>query len=131
MYSIQYTLPEKLLISQFRVDYSEMSRKMLIVSVVFTATSIVLSSAQGQPGSAAQCEEVSNATFTNSDRDMDTVRCAEAYGTLFFNARNATDQQKMMVCNAGQCNSMLKNVADICRGTRTFTVSYTRIANYS
>ena len=75
---------------------------MLLFAVVLIAT-VALSPAQEQP--SPQCIAAYNATF-NSNNTASTS-CAEAYGTLLF-TDTATDQQRMMVCSAGQqCNSMI------------------------
>ena len=86
----------------------------MLFTIVLIAT-VALSSAQEQP--SPQCVAAFNATF----RSNDTVgtSCVEAYGKLFANA--ATDQQRMMVCSAGQqCNSMIENVISLCGDTVSY-----------
>ena len=87
----------------------------MLFAVVLIAT-VALSSAQEQPSS--QCVAAFNATFRSSDTA--STSCVEAYGTLLGNA--ATDQQRMMVCSAGQqCNSMIENVISLCGDTVSYT----------
>ena len=84
---------------------------LIIVTAVVIASSFVLSSAQDQP--SAQCIAAYNATFGASATD---VTCQTAYGLLFIEF--ATDEQRMMVCDAGQqCNTMIENIISICGDT--------------
>ena len=77
---------------------------MLIVIVVI-ASIAVLSSAQP----SSQCITAYNDTFDNPSAES----CAQAYTALGFG--NATDQQRMMVCDAGQqCNTLVENVINTC-----------------
>ena len=84
---------------------------LIIVTAVVIVSSFVLSSAQDQP--SAQCITTYNATFGASTTDM---TCVTAYYSLLFGA--ATDEQRMMVCDAGQqCNAMIENIINTCGDT--------------
>lgn len=79
--------------------------KMLIA--VLIVSSVVLSSAQPSP----ECITAFNATFGSTG-----TNCSAAYGSLFYG--NATDAQRMMVCDAGQqCNTMIESVISVCNDT--------------
>ena len=85
---------------------------LIIVTAAVIASSFILSSAQDQP--SAQCIAAYNATFGATATDM---TCATAYYSLLF-AVSATDEQRMMVCDAGQqCNVMIENIISICGDT--------------
>ena len=87
------------------------AKMLIIVTAVVIASSFVLSSAQDQP--SAQCIAAYNATFGASPTD---TTCVTAYFSLLFGA--ATDEQRMMVCDAGQqCNTMIENIINICGDT--------------
>ena len=88
---------------------------MLLFALVLIAT-VALSPAQEQP--SPQCIAAYNATV-NSNNTAST-NCIEAYGKLLL-IGNATDQQIMMVCSAGQqCNSMIENILSLCRDTVSY-----------
>ena len=89
----------------------QLAGKMWIVALaVMVASSFVFSSlAQSQPPSA-ECVSAYNATFDNLDG------CSGAYFALFLGS--ATDEQRMMVCDAGQqCNTMIENIISLCGDT--------------
>ena len=84
---------------------------LIIVTVLVIVSSFVLSSAQDQP--SAQCIAAYNATFGATATD---TTCVTAYYSLFFGF--ATDEQRIMVCDAGQqCNTMIENIISICGDT--------------
>ena len=86
-----------------------MARMLTIVVAVVIASSFALSSAQSQP--SPQCIAAYNATFDATD-----TTCVAAYYSLLFGS--STNEQMMMVCNAGQeCNSMIENIITICGDT--------------
>ena len=90
---------------------SYIAKMLIIVTAVVIASSFVLSSAQDQP--SAQCIAAYNATFGASTTD---TTCVIAYGSMIFGV--ATDEQRMMVCDAGQqCNTMIENIISICGDT--------------
>ena len=81
--------------------------KMLIAAAVLIVSSVVLSSAQPSP----ECITAFNATFASAG-----TNCSTAYGWLFYG--NATDEQRMMVCDADQqCNTMIENIISACSNT--------------
>ena len=90
----------------------ECQQNMLIVAAaVVIVSSFAVSSAQSQP--SAQCVAAYNATF--GDTTTDTT-CVTAYYSLLLGS--ATDEQGMMVCDAGQqCNTMIENIISICNDT--------------
>ena len=80
--------------------------KMLIAAVIVSF--IALSSAQPSP----ECITAFNAIFNSAE----TIGCSGAYGSLFYG--NASDEQRMMVCDADQqCNTMIENVITTCGNT--------------
>ena len=85
--------------------------KMLIVAVVVTTS--VLTSAQPTSQSSSQCNMTYNATF-ESMNPSDSACSVAFYLSL---SGDATDEQKMMVCNAGQCNTRIENVISACSNT--------------
>ena len=88
-----------------------MARMLTIVATVVIATSFALSSAQSQP--SPQCIAAYNATFGDTATD---ATCVTAYYSLVFGI--ATEEQRMMVCDAGQqCNTMIENIISICGDT--------------
>ena len=94
---------------------------MLLFAVVLIVT-VALSPAQEQP--SPQCIAAYNATV-NSD-DTASTNCTEAYGKLLIS--NATDQQIMMVCSAGQqCNSMIENIISLCGDTVSYMHKFSPI----
>ena len=87
---------------------------MLIVPALVIALSFVLASAQSEPTVAPspECITAYNATYNSGD----TSDCVAASLALFLGT--ATDEQRMMVCSAGQqCNTMIENVISLCGNT--------------
>ena len=84
---------------------------MWIVSIaVMVASSFVFSSLAQSQTPSAECISAYNATFDNLDG------CSGAYYALFLGS--ATDEQRMMVCDAGQqCNTMIENIISLCGDT--------------
>ena len=82
----------------------------IVAIVMMVATSFVFSSlAQSQPPSA-ECISAYNATFDNLND------CSIAYFAWLFGS--ATDEQRIMVCDAGQqCNTMIENIISLCGDT--------------
>ena len=86
----------------------------LLVAALVISSSLILSSAQ-LSGSSQECVITYNALFTSTSESVEA--CANAY---YANAeyRNASDHQKMLVCDADQsCNDMIENVIDVCGDT--------------
>ena len=86
----------------------------LLAAALAISSSLILSSAQ-LSGSSQECVTTYNALFTNTSESAEA--CANAY---YANAeyRNASDQQKMLVCDDDQpCNDMIENVIDACGDT--------------
>lgn len=80
----------------------------MFIAALMIVSSIVLSSAQPEAQPSSGCMTAYNATFSSDD-----PTCATAYYLLLTG--NATDEQRMMVCNEGQqCNYMLENVITEC-----------------
>ena len=87
--------------------------KILIVAVVVTST--VLTSAQPTSQSSSQCNMTYNATFESKNRTLEDLDCSSAFWSSLIGS--ATDEQKMMLCNAGQCNTRIENVISACSNT--------------
>ena len=86
----------------------------MLIAAVIIASSIVLSSAQPSP----ECITAYNATFSSED-----PTCVTAYYLLLTG--NATDEQRMMVCNEGQqCNTMLENIITECGDAVSFAIEH-------
>ena len=91
----------------------------IVAAVIIAASSFAVSSAQNQP--SPQCIAAYNATF---DDTTDTT-CVAAYYTIFLGS--PTDEQRMMVCNAGQqCNTMIENIISICGDTVSQALNHAR-----
>ena len=99
-----------------------MAGKMWIVAIaVMVASSFVFSSLAQSQTSSAECVSAYNTTFNNFDG------CSGTYNALFFG--NYTDDQRMMVCDAGQqCNTMIENIISLCGDT--VRCSYVRMHSY-
>lgn len=83
---------------------------MSIITALVITFLFVLSSAQEAPPSP-QCITAYNSTF-----DEDTTGCSGA--NLALLAGTPSDEQRMMVCSAGQqCNTMIENVISVCGDT--------------
>ena len=81
-----------------------------VAIAVMVASSCVFSSLAQSQMPSAECISAYNATFDNFEG------CSGAYFTLFFGS--ATDEQRMMVCDAGQqCNTMIENIISLCGDT--------------
>ena len=84
----------------------------IITALVIILSFAILSSAQPEAQPSAECIAAYNATFTEAD----TNNCSAASFALFLG--DATDEQRMMVCTAGQqCNTMIENVISVCGDT--------------
>lgn len=82
----------------------------MLLAVVVIVSSIVVSSAQPTSQSSSACNATYNAAFGNASN------CALAFYSLFVG--NATDEQRMMVCNASQqCNTMIEDIISECGDT--------------
>ena len=89
---------------------------MSIITALVITFSFVLCGAQEAPPSP-QCIAVYNATFN----EQDTSGCAAA--SLGLTIGTASDEQRMMVCSAGQqCNTMIENVISVCGNTVSLIV---------
>ena len=81
-----------------------------VAIAVMVASSCVFSSLAQSQQPSAECITAYNATFDNFEG------CSGAYFALFFGS--ATDEQRMMVCDAGQqCNTMIENIISLCGDT--------------
>ena len=97
---------------------------LTIVAAVVIASCFALSSAQSQP--SPQCITAYNATF--GDTATDTT-CVAAYYSLLFGS--ATEEQGMMVCDAGQqCNTMIENVISTCGDTVSQAFNYVKACTH-
>ena len=75
----------------------------MFIAAVAISSFILLSSAQPDQECAEAYDAVFNANTT----------CAEAYNAVFYG--NATDEQRMMVCDADQqCNAMIESIISTC-----------------
>ena len=86
----------------------------VLTAVFIISSSFILSSAQIS-GSSQECATAYNSLFTNTS--VSAEACVNAYNA-YVERGNATDQQKMLVCDDDQpCNDMIENVIDACGDT--------------
>ena len=87
-----------------------------MIAVMVGSSFVFPSVAQGQSPSA-ECIAAYNATFS------DINDCSGAYLALLFGS--ATDEQRMMVCDAGQqCNTMIENIISLCGNMVRYSYVY-------
>ena len=81
-----------------------------VAIAVMVVSSFVFSSVAQSQTPSAECISAYNATFS------DINDCSGAYLAWLFGS--ATDEQRMMVCDAGQqCNTMIENIISLCGDT--------------
>ena len=85
--------------------------------VAVAISSVILLSSAPPAQADPQCTRAFDAVFNSN------TTCAEAYDTLFYG--NATDEQRMMVCNADQqCNAMIESIISACGNMVSLYVVY-------